>query len=37
LDICAEIIKSRFTDNFLKVINAFQGDNLSDADTDTDE
>ncbi len=37
LDICAEIIKSRFTDKFYKVINAIEGDNLSDADTDTDE
>ena len=37
LDICAEIIKSRFTDKLFKIINAIEGDELSDADTDTDE
>ena len=37
LDICAEIIKSRFTDKLFKIINAIEGDELSDADTDTEE
>ena len=37
LDICAEIIKFRFTDKLFKIINAIEGDELSDADTDTEE